>query len=81
MGRARAVRAIFVSFGRTHLGMKPMQRGRAEMEKEIATLRSWLVQWCDPINSLFCFGQLELGFCYWYQGKFRTQKLESEMKF
>ena len=28
------MRAIFVSFGRNHLGMKPIQRGRTEMERE-----------------------------------------------
>lgn len=31
MGRARGARAIF---GRKHLGMKPTQRSRTEMEKE-----------------------------------------------
>ena len=33
MGKARAARAIFVSLGRNLLGMKPIQRSRAEMDR------------------------------------------------
>lgn len=78
VGKVKAAKAIFVFSGRNHLGMKPTQRSRTEMEKKgfFQTLRSWSVQLCEPINPLFCISQLESHLCYLDQEKVLTQKLE-----